>query len=144
MWKYLDKTGSLAVTCVIDLAVHGSVGPVLRSLDFDAPNMRVLAATLAAEVFELSARDGTNCVVGGGPLAQGHAHNDLDGELHGLAPHPSAPRYCCILGALPSSSVSFLQLGLSSFSSSSLLLFLRFDFFFLPTVPRCFAPATPR
>ena len=80
------------MTCVIDVAVHGSVGPAVWSLDLDAANMRLLASTLAAEVFELSARDGTNCVVGGGPLLQGHAHTDLQCELHGLAAHPSAPR----------------------------------------------------
>jgi len=78
---------------VIDVAVHGSVGPIVRSLDFDAANMRVLTSTLAAEVFELSARDGTNCMVGGGPLLQGHAHSDLDCELHGLAPHPTSARW---------------------------------------------------
>lgn len=77
---------------MIDVAVHGSVGPIVRSLDFDAANMRVLTSTLAAEVFELSARDGTNCMVGGGPMLQGHAHSDLDCELHGLAPHPTSAR----------------------------------------------------
>ena len=93
VWKYHDKTSSLEVVTVVDVAVHGSVAPIIRSLDWDTSVNRLLIGTLGAEVFELSSRDGTNCTIGGGSLLQSHAHGDLDCELHGIAAHPTLPRF---------------------------------------------------
>jgi len=93
VWKYADKTGLLTCTLVVDVAHYGSVLPVIRSLQFDCNTNRLLVATLAAEIFELSARDGASTVVGGGPLLQGHAHSDALTEVHGISAHPTLPRF---------------------------------------------------
>jgi microtubule-associated protein-like 6 len=93
VWRYVDRTGTLEIKTVIDIATQGSVAPVIRSLDFDPGPNKLLVGTLGAELFELSSLDGTNCSVGGGPLLQGHAHPDEDAEVHGFSAHPTSARF---------------------------------------------------
>jgi microtubule-associated protein-like 6 len=81
----------LEVLTVIDVATHGSVAPIIRSVHWDNEANKVLVGTLGAEIFELSGGDGSNLKVGGGPLVQGHGHTGE--ELHALSPHPFYPRY---------------------------------------------------
>lgn len=81
-------TVALEIRLEIDMLSVGSVQPNVRSVCWDDERHRVVVATMGAEIWELDASDGSS-MHQAGPALRGH----FDGDLWGLATHPSLPQY---------------------------------------------------
>ena len=89
----LVKVWNTVLECQMatDLATHGAVCPVVRSIQWENEQSKIVVGTLGAEIFELGGGDGVNLREGGGPLVMGHSHTG--DEVWALSPHPHYPRY---------------------------------------------------
>ena len=85
-------SSSLEVGATFDIASLGGISRIVHSLCWDVINSKILVATQAAEVYEISALEGYD--LHDRPLVQGH----YDRKLCGLAAHPSRPQEFATVG----------------------------------------------
>ena len=86
-----SATGSnIEPGAVFDIGGLGSFNPRVRSVCWSADGAKLLVGTMGAEIYEISAGDGSNYHAG--PVLQGHCRH----EVHGLAMSPIKPEYCTV------------------------------------------------
>jgi len=81
----------LAPVAEFDMAATGSIRPLVRSVCFASGGKKLLVGTIASEVWEINAANGTS-VHDRGALVNGHFKH----ELWGLATHPTRDEYATV------------------------------------------------
>ena len=75
---------------VFDVAALGSFNPRVRSVCWSSDGAKLLIGTMASEIYEVSAGDGSNFHPG--PILQGHCEH----EVRGLSMNPTKPEFCTV------------------------------------------------